>query len=185
MRKICLIAVFCLFFSWENLAAQNSAFTTGAEVSFGFTRQSGFSTNQFAIWIEDSRGNLVKTLYATKFTAGGGWSKRPQSIPLWVQKSGLSAMDKKDVDALTGATPRTGALRYRWDGLDKNGNRAAAGEYRLLLEATLREDNRVLYSAPFTLGSGTAGSAVVNATYFGSSTKERGMIENVKVIFRP
>ena len=185
MKNVFLLAVFCLLFSWTNLAAQNTAPSGGVEVSFMFNRQSGFSTNQFAIWIEDSRGNVVKTLYATKFTATGGWSKRPQSIPLWVQKSGLSALNKKDIDALTGSTPRNGSLSYRWDGLDKNGNRASAGEYRLFLEATLRGDDGVLYNAPFTLGGGTASEAEVKATYFGSGTRERGMIENVKVVYRP
>ena len=189
MKNVYLISAFCLFLSLANLGAQNNAQNSIVEISFKFNRQRGFSTNQFAVWIEDLRGNTVKTLYATKFTASGGWEKRPQSIPLWVQKSGISALNKNEIDALTGSTPRAGTLSYRWDGLDKNGSPAAAGEYRIFLEATLRGDNRVLYSAQFTLGSNTGRAAVasveaeVKASYFGNDTKERGMIENVKVFY--
>jgi len=57
--------------------------------------------------------------------------------------------------------------------------------WKFLLYLTLRGDDRVLYSAPFTFGGGTAGEAEVKATYFGSGTRERGMIENVKVVYRP
>jgi len=153
------------------------------EISFTYNSQRGFSSNQFAIWIEDCQGNLVTTLYTTKFTAAGGWSKRPNSLPLWVQKSGLSALAKKEIDAFTGATPKTGAQCYRWDGKDKNGNLAAPGEYRVFLEATLRDQNRVLYSASFTPVSGRHAEAEVKAEYFGSGTAERGMIEKVKVLF--
>ena len=182
MKRICLIAVFCFVVSCVYVAAQNSA---NVEISFGYNKQSGFSTNQYVIWVEDGKGNLVKTIYATKFTAGGGWAKRPESIPLWVSKSGLSAMSKKDIDAFSGATPKAGTMNYRWDGTDKNGNRVAPGEYRIFLEATLRAENRVLYSALITLGSASPIEAEVRSLYFGSSDKERGMIENVKVTYRP
>jgi len=187
MRKLSFIAVFCLLFSWTHIAAQSPASISGAEISFSFNKQSGFSSNQFAVWIEDSKGNLVKTLFATKYTASGGWAKRASSIPLWVNKSGLSGLDKKDIDAFSGATPRTGALNYRWDGTDKNGGRVAPGEYRVFLEATLRDDNRVLCSASITPGSGTGNlvEAEIKTMYFGSKTNERKMIENVKVLYRP
>jgi len=186
MKKAGFLLLFSLVFSLSALVSQSNMSSSGAEISFTFNRQRGFSSNQFAIWIEDIQGNLVKTLYAAKFTATGGWERRAQSIPLWVQKSGVSALNKRDIDAITGATPRTGTLNYSWDGLDKNGNPAAAGEYHIFLEATLREDNRVLYSAVFTLGSGVAGAvnAEVKSVYFGTSTKECGMIDNVRIVYR-
>jgi len=187
MKKVSLITVFCLALSCTpQIATQSSANPASVEVSFVLNRQSGSSSNQYAVWIEDSRGNLVKTIFATRYTANGGWERRAQSIPLWVSKSGLSGMARREIDAFTGATPRTGTQNYRWDGTDKNGNRLAAGEYRVFLEATLRGENRVLYSAPVTLGSGSGSpvEAEVMAQYFGTGTSERNMIENVKVVYR-
>jgi len=86
----------------------------------------------------------------------------------------------------SGTTDRTGTQNYRWDGTDKNGNRLADGEYRIFLEATLRGENRVLYSAPVTLGSGSGSpvEADVSVQYFGSGTAERVMIEGVRVVYR-
>jgi hypothetical protein len=185
MKKLSLALFFCFAVSLINTAAQSGP--ARLELSFSFNRQSGFASNQFVVWIEDAQGRLVKTLFATRFTASGGWEKRPQSIPLWVKQSGLAALNKKDIDAFTGATPRTGIQTCRWDGRDLKGGTVPAGEYRLFLEASLRDDNRVIYRAPFTLGNGADNpvEAEVKAEYFGSSSKERGMIENVKAVYRP
>ena len=184
MKKTCFLAVFCFAISCADIATQSTANPASVEVSFAFNRQSGTSSNQYAVWVEDSRGNFVKTLFATKYTANGGWARRAQSIPIWVSKSGLSTLEKKDIDVFTGATPRTGTVNYRWDGKDKNGTPLTSGEYRVFLEATLRGENRVLYSALVTLGSGSSVEAEVRAEYFGSDTRERNMIENVKVVYR-
>ena len=185
MKKLLFVAVFCFLFSLTHLVAQSSG--SAVEISFSYNRMSGFSSNQFAVWIEEGNGKFVRTLFATKFTASGGWAKRAFSLPQWVGKSGLSGLNKKDVDAFSGATPRAGALSYRWDGTDSNGVRMAPGDYRIFLEATLREDSRVLYSASFTLGSGTGNptEADIRSVYFGGRTFERTMIENVKVLYRP
>ena len=151
------------------------------EVSFTYTTQRGFSSNQFAVWIEDAQGRYVKTLYATRFTANGGWQKREQSIPLWVKQSNLKGMNKNQIDAVTGPTPKTGRLGYIWDGTDSSGKAVSSGEYRVLVEATLRNENRVLYTAVIKLGE--KGRADAQAQYFGSSTAERAMIGPVTVIY--
>jgi len=93
-------------------------------ISFDYEKQSGYASNQFAVWIEDMGGDLVKTLYATRYTANGGYKNRPDSIFLWVDKSGLAAMSKTDVDAVSGATPAAGTQYYTWDMTDKNNNAA-------------------------------------------------------------
>jgi hypothetical protein len=150
------------------------------DVSFTYTRQSGSGSNQFAVWIEDAQGRYVNTLYATFFTARGGWQKREQSLPLWVKKSALSLMRENEIDALSGPTPSAGKLSYRWDGTDAKGAMVPVGEYRVCVEATLRGENRVLYSAVVRLG-GEGGAAVVKSEYFGTGTAERGMIGGLSV----
>jgi hypothetical protein len=182
MRKIFLCML--LFTILSGIYAQNSV-STGIDISFTFNRRTDFASNQFAVWIEDSQGKMVRTLFATRYTATGGWEKRPLSIPLWVRQSGLSTLSKEEIDAFTGATPRAGALTYRWDGLDTNGRRMAAGEYQVFLEATLKDENRVLYSAPITLGGSTGLETIIRTKYTGKSTRERKLIQDVRVFYRP
>ena len=69
----------------EALPAQNvDPDAAHASVTLDFEKQSGYATNQFAVWVEDSQGNLLQTLYATRFTAGGGYRDRPDAIPQWI-----------------------------------------------------------------------------------------------------
>jgi hypothetical protein len=153
------------------------------EISFPYTRQLGAASNQFAVWIEDAGGRVVKTLYATAFTARGGWERRPESIPLWVSRSGLAGMSRQSLDALTGPTPGDGALRYAWNGTGQNGGRLPPGTYQVYVEATLRRENRVLYQAAVELGGGPA-EIEAEAQYFGTGTAERGMIGPVTIRVR-
>ncbi|MCL1849246.1 MAG: DUF2271 domain-containing protein [Clostridiales bacterium] len=134
-------------------ASQDGEALTGAvEIRFDFVRQSGYASNQFAVWIEDLDGDLVKTLYATRYTAGGGYKDRPDSIPIWVAKSGLASMDRAEVEAVSGATPATGALTYRWDMTGEDGKPVQPGEYRFFVEGSLRWKNAVHYSGVIQVG---------------------------------
>jgi hypothetical protein len=175
MKKLLFLLLLC--------CAAAALHAQTVEVSFNFVKQGGFGTNQFAVWIEDSNGNFIKTLYATKFTAQGGWKKRDQSIPQWVKQSGLAKMGKAQIDALTGSTPKSGALRYVWDGKNQNGTAVPAGEYKVFVEASLRGENRALYSTTVQIGS-SPGQTEPAVQYFGSSTAERGMIGRVLVQYR-
>jgi len=162
----------------------SAAHPTGAaaEITFTFTRQSGAATNQYAVWIEDAQGKYIKTLYASRWTANGGYSRRPTSIPLWVKQSGLSGMSAAQVDAISGATPSTGSVTYTWDGTDARGAAVPNGNYMLILEGTLRWENQAYYRAPITLGSGAA-AARVSVDYVGErdTAAERAMIGGVAV----
>ena len=122
-------------------------------ITFDYEKQSGYASNQFAVWIEDMDGNHIKTLYVTRFTANGGYKNRPDSIPMWVEKSGLASMQKSEVDAIAGATPKAGALSYIWDLTDVNGNTVSPGEYKFFVEGSLRWKNRVIYSGVIDIGS--------------------------------
>jgi hypothetical protein len=175
-RLYCIVLLITLILT--GAAAQTSQ--PAAELAFTFTRQTGAASNQFAVWIEDAQGKYIKTVYAARYTADGGWKRRPSSIPVWVKQSGLSDMTKPQVDALTGATPRTGTLTYTWDGTDSRGAPVPAGNYVIILEGTLRWENQVYYRAPIRLGQGPA-AVQVNVEYVGDPGSERAMIDDVKV----
>lgn len=174
--KKCFFLILLAAFTLANAAAQQAA----AEVSFSFTRQSGFASNQYAIWIEDALGNYVRTLYATRWTANGGWRRRPTSIPVWVSRSALSEKTSAEIDAVSGPTPATGRLTYTWDGTNSQGLIMPPGDYVLFLEGTLRWENQVLYRAPIRIGYGAA-EAQVYFQFTGNSMAERMMIAGVTV----
>ena len=176
MKRIYLFLILLMVFGLTNMAAQQPA----VEISFLFLRQSGSASNQYAIWIEDAQGQFVKTLYATRWTANGGWNRRPTSIPVWVKQFDLANTPKAQVDAVSGATPRTGVMTYTWDGTDSRGASVPAGNYTLILEGTLRWENQVYYRAPIRLGQ-SAADAEVSVEYVGDPGADRAMIDNVKV----
>ena len=132
---------------------------TGAQAAAGevvitldYEKQSGSASNQYAVWIEDIDGNLIKTLYATRYTANGGYRNRPDSIAIWVEKSALDSMSSSEVDAISGATPKAGAQAYTWDLTDKDGDAVPPGDYKFFVEGTLRWKNYVLYSGVIPVG---------------------------------
>ncbi|MDR2589271.1 MAG: DUF2271 domain-containing protein [Spirochaetales bacterium] len=177
MKKIALVCALCAFSGFAGAFAQTRG---SVDISFSYARQQGPGSNQFAVWVEDAEGRYIKTLYATRFTARGGWERRPESIRQWVKKSALSSLSASEVDAFTSATPREGAQRFRWDGTDSRGKAVPAGNYVIYIEGSLRGESRVVYSALLRLGE-ASGDVEVKAQYHGSAGSERGMLTDVKV----
>jgi len=50
-------------------------------ISFGYVKQSGSASNQFAVWIEDMSGNYLQTVFATRWTANGGFNLTCEKSP--------------------------------------------------------------------------------------------------------
>jgi len=80
---------------------------------------------QFAIWIENEKGEFLETIYVTKKTAKQGWrfsggSRRKESLPVWGHSRGIKYGDslylptKKEPlpDGITSQTPRAGSRIY-------------------------------------------------------------------------
>lgn len=163
-----------------------------ATVTFDFEKQKGYASNQFAVWVEDLDGNLIKTLYVTKFTANGGFEKRPDAVPVWVARSGIAKGDQ--ADAISGATPKSGNISFVWDLTDESCARVADGTYKFFVEGTLRWKNRVLYTGEIALdGSAAASKATAEYTYAASDESpaltqdsvETAMITNVTAQYIP
>jgi Predicted periplasmic protein len=148
-------------------------------LKFNFNRASTLASNQYAIWIEDSKGNLVKTLYASDFTVHGGYRYRPDSLKFWVRKSNLASMSDSKVDAVSGATPRAGQQTYIWDCKDDQGNIVPNGEYHFYLEGTLYWSSDVLFSGSFTVGGESKNNIQILGKYTENTETNRDMISSV------
>jgi len=183
MKKLFLMLILAVLILSCTGAQQTASHPAAAEISFTFTRQSGSASNQYAVWIENAQGQLIKTLYATRWTANGGYRSRPTSIPLWVRLSNLANMNRSQIDAVSGATPQTSSVTYTWDGTNTQGALVPSGDYVIVLEGTLRWENLVYYRTPIRLGQGAAAPqvSVQYTTGDRDSTAERSMINNVRV----
>ena len=77
---------------------------------------------QFSVWLEDSDGNFIRTLYVTERASHKSWimspkEGRPESLPVWyhASKHESSKTKKHDaidsqLDAVTSATPKGGII---------------------------------------------------------------------------
>lgn len=73
---------------------------------------------QIAVWVEDSDGTYVDTLFVTKKASGNKWigspkDGRPESLPDWYRAKGQNPAEKiskDEVDATTSATPKKGIV---------------------------------------------------------------------------
>lgn len=82
----------------------------GVRLTFHYTKAATKASNQFAVWIEDSEGNIVKTIAVTDFTAQGGYDKREDALPKWVKAADPAKSAAEQIDAVSSATPAIGNL---------------------------------------------------------------------------
>lgn len=161
------------------------------ELSFQYNKQPGPGSNQYAVWVENPDGEVVKTLYVTQFTAKGraregqpasrGYTYRPSCTPTWVSHAGAENLTDTEIDAFTGATPaQSGIQSFSWDFTDQNGEKVAKGTYRIFLEATYNGESVVTYSTPVAYGA-KAGDLTPEVTETAPSEERRDMITDVKV----
>ena len=160
MKTMNLLIALCLLFSGCTSSVQETpeipetpsqdgdtiTSNAGLTVRLNFERGNTSASNQYAVWIENAAGEVVRTLYVSNFTASGGYQRREDCVPTWVAHAHPTEMPTDEVDAFTGATPRSGQQAHTWDGKDKSGNAVADGEYRIYVEGTLYWSSTVLYS---------------------------------------
>jgi len=81
---------------------------------------------QTAVWVEDSKGGFVRTLYVSGFA---GWvGKKQVTLPQWGKASGFKA------DAATGASIDYGKRAFIWDLKDGSGKIMKKGRYTIKVE---------------------------------------------------
>ena len=130
----------------------SAALFADVEVDFDYNAMSGFASNQFALWVENESGDVVNTLFATNFTATKrGYKKREQALNHWVADAKPDQMSDSDLDAISGATPKSGTQHFTWDCTDSQGKKVPAGKYLIKLEATLFADSNAVYTGAVDL----------------------------------
>jgi hypothetical protein len=169
----------------DNAQNPNKNYTPGTlKISFDFSR-GGIASSQYAIWIENSRGQLVRTVYVTKYTADGGYLKRIDCLPTWVYKANPENFSIEHIDAFTGPTPKKGEQIYTWNGTNDKGEMLPQGEYKFYVECSLHWDHGVLYGGKVTLGGEAQESIQIDEEYYTDSKKNNGIIKNLKVSYIP
>ncbi|MCD8179487.1 MAG: DUF2271 domain-containing protein [Tannerellaceae bacterium] len=177
MKAKTLFAVFFLMMFANSVFPKNDH---KLEVTVSYERQEGRGSNQYAVWIEDKDGKLLKTLYVTRFTAEGGYVSRPGCTPLWVEKSGAKSLSKEQVDGITGATPQTGDHTYTWDLTDNEGNKVAGGEYTFLVQGTYTyPDHQILFKGNVNLSTPEEVWIETTPEFSSDEVKNKGMIKKV------
>lgn len=155
-------------------------------ISFDWQRLATKASNQFAVWIEDNDGRYITTVAATRFTARGGFERRPDSLPGWIAASRWADSTAADVDAVSTATPETGAVVFQWDGKDSKGKPVPPGVYKYVVEGSIFWDGRVVWTGTVNVGGGPATSAAT-ADYLPNkvAATEKGLlITNVKASYK-
>ena len=163
-------------------------------VTFDYKRQAGPGSNQYAVWIENEKGEVVKTLFVTSFTTKGrtrpgeqpmrGYVKRPACVPVWVKASKAEEQTDEQLDAYTGATPKVdGMQRFSWDFTDAAGKIVKKGTYKVFVEATLFGESDITYSGAFT-AMDNAGEIVLTPTLTKDDEAHKDMVTNVKALLK-
>ncbi|MCC8035049.1 MAG: DUF2271 domain-containing protein [Rikenellaceae bacterium] len=174
---------FLLFVMLAGIAA-SAADNPQVVITFTYERQAGPGSNQFAVYIEDEAGEIVRTLYVTSFTAEGGYVRRPACTPLWVSKSNVAEMASSHIDAVSGPTPQSGIQKYVWDSCDDKGRRVPDGKYHFVVESTYWGDNQAVFRGSITVG-GSAATVEAPGEYNTDEEKNRGMISGVYAEYIP
>ena len=165
--------------------AQRSKKASAVELSFNYQKQSGAGSNQWAVWIENSEGKVVRTLTVTSFTSKGrggrrGYTFRPTCTPTWVKNAKAEEMSDEQIDAVTSATPsQSGIQTYTWDFKDADGKEVPAGDYKICFEATLYFNSILLYSGSFSTKD-KAGEIKLTSTLTEEDEQHKNMITEVK-----
>lgn len=102
------------------LLSAAAAFIWAEKISVAVNPGEAYSKRapQIAVWIEDSDGTYVDTLFVTKKASGNKWigspkDGRPESLPDWYKSKGQNPavkISKDDLDATTSATPKKGIV---------------------------------------------------------------------------
>lgn len=154
-------------------------------INYRLHHLSRLASNQLAIWIEDERGSFVKTLFATSFTANGGYVNRPESLPEWRKAADWNNASQDVIKRVSRPEQGDGNHSVYWDGTNEAGKRVQPGTYIYKIEGNIEWNNRVIYTGKIAIG-GKENTTNASAAYFPKGAEEKGtLVEQVTASFLP
>ena len=192
--KILFVMIATLLMSGIAVAQNAKKAEKTLEVSFNYEKQGGPGSNQYAIWIENEKGEFVKTLFVTSYTSKGrarggqpaqrGYIVRPTCVPVWVKTSKAEEKTDQQLDAVTGATPQnSGTQTFSWNFTDEQGKAVPQGTYKVKVEATLYFDSDIIYTGTFTTKD-KAGNIALTSELTKPDEQHKNMVTEVKAVLK-
>ena len=118
------------------------------ELSFQLKNPEAFtSSDQMIVWIEKTDKSYVKTLFVSEYMAYGGFNL-DYICPDWPERSGWEKISNDKFDAVTGATPGPGDVKFEFI---VDNDSIPDGEYKIFIEVHLSEKYNELYSSTINL----------------------------------
>ena len=132
------------------------------QITIELKKGEAFQYPLFAVWIEDSTGNYIESLYISRVISSSifdygkkvedNWEsailRRPEALPYWSHKRGIKASDgyfvplngSPDLDAVSAATPTSNFIIKSKSNLNKNNS------YKILVELNQSYDWNEYYT---------------------------------------
>ena len=193
-KKIVSLMIAAMLLSVVAVAQNSKKAAKTLEVSFNYQKQGGPGSNQYAIWIENEKGEFVKTLFVTSYTSKGrsrggekaqrGYIVRPTCVPVWVKTSKAEEKTDQQLDAVTGATPQnSGTQTFTWDFTDEQGKAVPQGTYKIKVEATLYFDSDIVYTGSFSTKD-KPGNVTLTSELTKPDEQHKNMVTDVKAVLQ-
>ncbi len=151
MKKLFITAFICIL-GVGYVSAETPNNTKQLTIMYNVTNFKARNGNQIAVWIEDESGKVVRSLYASRWTAKGGFKKDPVSLNEWAKKADWGNAKPEEVDAVSGATQKAGPVILTWDGKDKSGKTVTNGKYIVRMEGNIKDAKMMFARGEIALG---------------------------------
>ncbi len=135
-----------------------------------------------AMWLEDERGEMVKTLYVSKELSGGAFTVDGDICPDWAKKAHWEKATQDEVDAVSGPTPTVGTGSRSFD-LKKLG--VAPGIYFFCMQIHLHDNYNILFKGRIRLGDKPAEAGAEVFYSPGKLAGAENLLKDVRAQFTP
>lgn len=158
-------------------ATQSEPTTPHVTLSFDFASENPNTGDQFAVWVENDRGQLINQVFVTKFATTLEGKKDLDTLPFWAGKI-RNHTSQQIVDATAGATPKSGPVQYFWNLTNLKGQTVRDGEYTIYMSATEKRTHQLNWKGTVIVKDGKA-TIASQPTIMPKSATKTDMISNL------